>query len=83
MLSFVSSAVKTLLPELLKDISWFFEDFCDEKRTYRITELPFKEIINEQLSIPDSTAADDIVYISWEQTRKCGHLPDSLVDSKT
>ena len=47
-----------------KDISWFFEDFCDEKRTYRITELPFKEIINEQLSIPDSTATDDIVYIS-------------------
>ena len=64
MLSFVSSAVKTLLPELFKDISWFFEDFCDEKRTYTITELPFKEIINEQLSIHDSTANDDIVYIS-------------------
>ena len=43
----------------------------------------FKENINEQLSNPDSTATDDIVYISWEQMRKCGHLPDSLVDSKT
>ena len=86
MLSFVSSAAKTLLPELFKDISRFFKDVCDEKRKYRITELPFKEIqeiINEQLSIPDSTATDDIVYISWEQTRKCGHPPDSLVDSKT
>ena len=40
------------------------KDFCDEKRKYRITELPFKENINEQLSIPDSTATDDIVYIS-------------------
>ena len=40
-----------------------FEDFCDEKRKYKITELLFKENINEQLSIPDSTATDDIVYI--------------------
>ena len=32
----------------------------NEKRKYRMTELPFKEIINEQLSIPDSTATDDI-----------------------
>ena len=64
MLSFVSSAAKTLLPELYKDISRFFEDFRDEKRKYRITDLPFKENINEQLSIPDSTATDHIVYIS-------------------
>ena len=68
-LSFVSSAAKTLLPELFKDISRFFEDFCDEKRKYRITQLPFKENINEQLSIPDSTATDDIVYIFPENKR--------------
>ena len=55
---------KPLLPELFNDISWFFEDFCDEKRKYRITELSFKENINEQLSIRDSTATDDIVYAS-------------------
>ena len=41
-----------------------FKDFCDEKRKYRITELLFKENIIEQLSIPDSIATDDIVYIS-------------------
>ena len=68
MLSFVSSAAKTLLPELFMDLHGHllvcFEDFCDENRKYRITELLFKENINEQLSIPDSTATDDIVYIS-------------------
>ena len=59
MLSFVSSAANTLLPELFKNISWFLKAFFDEKRKYRITELPFKGNINEQLSI----ATDDIVYI--------------------
>ena len=39
-------------------LSVCFEDFCDEKRKYRI------RVINELLSIPDSTATDDIVYIS-------------------
>ena len=60
MLSFVSSAAKTSLPELdlQGHLSVCFEDFCDEKRKYRI------RVINEQLSIPDSTATDDIVYIS-------------------
>ena len=82
MLPFVSSAAKTFLPELFKDISRVFEDFCDEKRKYRITELPFKENIKEQLSIPDSNAPDDIVYISRKQTRKCGHPTDSWLIPK-
>ena len=58
MLSFVSSAADIIARALHGHLLVCFQDFCDEKRKYRI-----QENINEQLSIPDSTATDDIVYI--------------------
>ena len=59
MLSFVSSAAKILLPELFKDISRFVSKIFVMRRENTELELPFNENINEQLSIPDSTATDD------------------------
>ena len=55
---------KAIIARALQGLVVCFEDFCFE-------ELPFKENINEQLSIPDvSTATGNIVYIFGEQTRE-------------
>ena len=70
MLSFISSATKPLLPELFNDISWFVSKIFVMRREHTESQ----SCLSKKISIPDSTATDYIVYISCEQTRKCGHL---------